>query len=130
MAAIAAVGCGGKGANDTISGTVKLKTGQDVSGEIKFVVGDKEAKGPILNGKYQVDNPPRGEANIVFIAPLGAGSKLQTPGGPTGQVKDSTTMGGAQQMTPPPPKYTQPNNGLKVNITGGKQEYNIELDPS
>jgi hypothetical protein len=113
-------GCGGRGKapDSSVSGKVTLG-GRAVAGQVVFVGSDqKEIAAPINpEGAYQINNPPKGEYQVVVKGvpgvPVVPGTKA--PG-------DAPPPGAA-----PPAKYAQPGNGLKFSITGGEQKYDIEL---
>jgi len=121
------VGCGdSSGAKDQVSGKVTLN-GQGVNGFVVFVGADKkEAQGPLLNGIYHIDNPPKGEVDVL----------VKGMGGPVGPAptppKDSSTtgtLGGTSGGAAPPPKYAVPGALPKFKVTGGKQTHDITLQP-
>jgi hypothetical protein len=117
-------GCPGGGPGDaknSVSGKVTLN-GQPVSGMVGFIGSDgKEVPAPIKpDGTYIVDNPPTGDVKVVVRG-------MQGPSLPKGVTMQD--MGGPQGVQPPP-KYASPaTSGLTFNVTGGKQNYNIELTP-
>jgi predicted small secreted protein len=120
---LAGCGGGGKSGADSVSGKVTLG-GQAVSGEIVFVGPDKkELASPIgKDGTYQISGASKGE-NQVLVRSMGGGLVAPPKGG------DKTTTAGGLDGTPPPAKYAKPDNGLKFEVTGGKQEKNFELQP-
>jgi len=129
------VGCsgGGKDAANSVSGKVQYK-GQDVQGMVVFVSGSGEFQGPILGGKYKVDNPPKGEVTVL-VRGLGPGAMpggLKAPPGATGAGKDAAPgktldAGGAGGVQPPAKYADAKTSDLKFTVTGGKQTYDIEL---
>jgi len=126
-ALLVGAGCGGKGAKDVVSGKVTYD-GKPISmGEVIFQLGDKEARGPIVNGQYTVENPPKGEVSILVKSPNpGGGQKV--PDQP-GEVKGGAGLQTAGAPVYAPAKYGEPNNGLKFTVTGGKQTHDITLTP-
>jgi len=129
-AAVALVaGCGG-GAKDSISGTVKTKDGKDVSGEIIFKAGDKEVRGGLLKGKYTVENPPKGDLDVIIKGPPGGaiagGGAVAPPTKDAAPPAPSTDMG-----VPPNAKYSVAGQaGMKYKFEGGKKtDVNFDLDP-
>jgi hypothetical protein len=126
---LALVGCGGGGtdggrggAKDEVKGKVTLN-GQPVFGTVTFIGADKkELYSPIsVNGEYIITNPPKGEGQFLV---KGMGADIPKGNEAKGDPKVKMDKGNE-----PPAKYALPNNGLKVTITGGKQEYNLELTP-
>jgi hypothetical protein len=116
-------GCGGgKGAKNSVSGKVTFK-GQTVAGFVFFIGADnKEVSAGIdSDGTYLVSNPPMGQVRVAVRG---------LPKGPP-PPKDSSGMPGTQSPTgvAPPARYAAADNGLTFNVTGGKQEFNIELAP-
>jgi hypothetical protein len=120
-------GCGDGSAKDSISGTVKTSAGDNVSGTVVFVAGGKEAQGPLLDGKYKVDNPPKGDCDVLVKGiggPMG-GTQVNVP-------KDTSKMPGnetGKTGVAPNQKYAHPGVLPKYKFTGGKQTHNITLDP-
>lgn len=125
---LGACGCSGSGAagkGDRVSGKVTLNS-KPVSGLVVFVGSDgKEVTAPIApDGQYTVLEPPHGEVKVL-VRGLGGPSpgagkavkgKEEVPGGPS-----------LEAGVPPPAKYSQPNNGLQLIVTGGAQTYDIDL---
>jgi hypothetical protein len=125
-AVVFALGCGRGGSKDVVTGSVTLN-GQGVDGTIVFVGSDgKEVNGPLLNGKYQINNPPKGEVDVLVKGAPGARTAAVQP-------KSAPPMPDGGKAAPagiaPPFKYAQRGNGLKFKVTGGRQEKNFELTP-
>jgi hypothetical protein len=129
-------GCSGSGPKNTVSGKVTLK-GQLILGSITFVgPNGKEVTAPINpDTSYLIPDPAMGENKIAIkgipgAAPGGAPAEAGQPGLKKDMMKDMlspTTMG-----VPPPAKYATPggpDGKLTFTVTGGKQEFNIELKP-
>jgi len=131
-ALVTGTGCSSSGARDVVSGKVTV-SGQNVSsGQIKFLKDGKEAAmGPILNGDYQIENPPKGEVDVVITGQLGGEGPLKRPPGAVGGAKEGGNLQGDAKSggVNPPPKYGMPNNGLKFTVTGGKQKKDWDLTP-
>ncbi|MFO0803294.1 MAG: hypothetical protein U0791_09255 [Gemmataceae bacterium] len=123
------IGCGGggKSGSDAVTGKV-TSGGQAVTGEIIFVGPDKkEAASPIgKDGSYSIMGASKGE-NQVLIRAMGGGSL--TPLQKGDKEKGAVNAGGGGDGVTPPAKYAKPDNGLKIDVTGGKQEKNFELTP-
>jgi hypothetical protein len=123
-------GCSGKeggspSANDVITGKVTMN-GQIVAGQLVFIGSDKKEImsmiGP-MDGSYQINNPPKGEG--VFIIKGSTGPSLAPPPGGAKMPEMPSTGGVA-----PPAKYEKAaTSDLKFNVTGGKQTYDINLNP-
>jgi hypothetical protein len=115
-----AAGCGGSA--DLVTGKVTYN-GQPVAGEVVFVGRDKkQAACPIADdGTYKIKAPPKGEVVVLVKG---------TPKAPSGLV---TPKGGLKDAPPPPKgveppgKYSAEPGGLKFQVTGGEQTYDIEL---
>lgn len=123
------IGCGGGSgtapepiAVDVVSGKVTYK-GEVVTGEIVFVGADKtESSAPIeADGSYQVTAPPKGDVQILVKAT--ASVPRPAISGKGGALKESKGAG----STKPPAKYASLGNGLKFNVTGGTQSFDIDL---
>jgi hypothetical protein len=128
--AFTSLGCGG-GASNPVTGKVTYKN-QPVAGTIVFVGSDgKENPQPLnpADGSYSFNAPATGEYKIAVkgfstpiapgVGPVGAPPKL------TGQAGNLPTSSGVA----PPAKYASVDNGLKLNVTGGAQTFDIELQP-
>jgi len=129
---VAVTGCpSSKEAQNAVFGKCTMN-GQPVKGEVVLVGGGKEVPGPILNGEYRVENPPKGDCDILVKALPGSDIKLTAPSKDVGNVKDGP---GSMPEVPgstgvaPPAKYAQVGNGLKVTVKGGKQKHDIDLQP-
>jgi hypothetical protein len=122
-----AAGCADKNApaKDTVSGTVTLGD-KFVNGTVTFIgIGNKEVSSGInLDGTYQIVNPPQGLAKITVKRLPGA---LEDPKTPPPEMKGmpAAKSGGVN----PPAKYASPDNGLKYDVKGGKETYDIKLTP-
>jgi len=129
-AIVFAAGCGKAGPKNTVSGKVTLN-GSPVMGDVVFVGGGKEAKGPILNGEYTINDPPIGEVDVLVKGLEGAAG---APAGglkpPPGSKGDGLLDGaGAGSAVPAPAKYSQPGSLPKFTVKGGKQTHDIDLKP-
>ncbi len=124
-------GCPGAGAvNDIVSGKVTLND-KPVSGEVIFTgPNNVSASGPALEGSYSVFNPPKGKC-VITIKSMGmAGAPATLPSGKDiPVVKDMPKPGLGTGGVPPPAKYERPDNGLTFEVKGGKQEFDIKLQP-
>jgi len=119
-------GCG-TSSKDSISGTVTMKDGKNVSGTVFFVGGGKEYSGPLLDGKYQTSNVPKGEYDVLVKGMGGMAGPTVTPNVPKDVPK--TSDGGNKMGVPPPDKYAKPGALPKFTHPGGNQTHNITLDP-
>jgi len=124
---VGASGCGGSGGKGEIKGKVTLD-GQPVRGIVVFVVGDKEVSAGTLppDGVYAAFNVPKGAAKIKVLkdpAAMPMGGPAPPPGGKAPETAGSTSAA----MVPPPDKYTSLDNGLTLNVTGGRQTHDIAL---
>jgi len=120
------LGCGdSSGAKDQVHGKVTLN-GEGVSGFVVLVGSDKkEAQGPLLNGTYHVDNPPKGEVDVLIRGMAG----MAAPPGPKPKESPTTTLPSSGSGVAPPPKYATPGALPKLKVTGGKQKHDITLQP-
>lgn len=121
---VAVTGCGESFA--TVTGTVTLDGKSVDAGTVTFTPtsGPAIAK-EIINGAYQVDRVPLGNAGVSVIGPP--------------DVKNEADRGMAQKLgkAPPPPpppatkiplKYADPaTSGLKYTVKRGDNSYKIEL---
>ena len=133
LATLSAGGCSsssGSGSGNAISGKVTLN-GQAVAGTLAFTGPDnKEVSAPInADGTYQVTLPGKGDYTIL-VKPLAAG--MNKGGAPVPPPKDAPAPKDMPDIkgspgVPPPARYAQPNNGLKLTVTGGPQTHDIEL---
>jgi hypothetical protein len=123
-------GCPTPGPTDQVSGTCKVGD-ENVGGTVIFVGdGGKKFPGPILAGKYKVDNAPKGKYKVYFEylggAPAGAADsskKVETKDTGKVEMKEGPGMGVA-----PPAKYLSVDtSGLEIDVTGGKQTYDFKL---
>jgi len=134
-ALLALAGCGPSGPSTLVSGSVTYKD-KPVTGEITFIGPDgKDAKAPILDGKYSVANPPVGLNKIKItgmggdLAPAGGGGKPPIPkdvGGKDAVAPTTSTVGAG---VAPPAKYASPDNGLKYEVKAGTQTKDFPLEP-
>jgi len=124
--ALVVVGCGPKGPSDILSGKVTLGD-QTVSGSLTFIgPGKKEVTVPINpDGTYMVPGPERGENQII----VKGGPMLPTPNPKASADMPGAGTGAKMGGVAPPKKYENPDNGLKVTVTGGKQQHDITLTP-
>jgi hypothetical protein len=130
---VVATGCPASGAKNVVSGTVKMSSGENVTGEVVFRNAEgKEGTTMSSNGKYSLENPPLGEVKIYVKSSM-------PPGGPKGglikgptdpKLKDDPTskVGAAETGVQPPAKYAK-DNELKFTVKGGKETFNITLTP-
>ncbi len=122
------VGCtDGNVVKDVVSGPATYGD-EPMAGTVVFVGADgKKLQGPILDGKYKVENAPKGKYKVYIEAVPGMG------GGevPKDGAKDAmaTMKGGGKKMgVAPHADYTKvETSGLEVDVTGGKQEWPIKL---
>jgi hypothetical protein len=129
ISTIALVGCGSKGASDSVSGKVTMN-GQIVAGQVIFITSDKkEIASPITaEGVYTINNPPKGEVQIIVKGAVAPGGPVARPipkGDKTPGEPPPSPM--ASSGATPPAKYAQAGNGLKFTVTGGQQTYDIDL---
>jgi hypothetical protein len=123
------IGCGGGEAANNVKGKVTVKGVPVSNGTITFH-GSKDASGPILNGQYNIDNPPTGQVKVSLKGMGGPpmpekkelpgtlkSDKLLDPGG--------AGAGGAAI----PKKYESPDNGLTYEVKSGKHTKDFELEP-
>ncbi|MCS7046459.1 MAG: hypothetical protein NZO58_08905 [Gemmataceae bacterium] len=124
--AVMIVGCSGNEPAVQVSGKVTFE-GSPVDGEIIFYgPGDKEARGPILDGKYHVANPAVGMNTIVITK--GLGGEFKPVGDPKIGGGGALLQGGGGKGVHPPAKYgAKETSDLKFEVKAGKQEKNFEL---
>jgi hypothetical protein len=123
LCSLALAGCGSSNGRNNVSGTV-TQGGQPVAGVVTFIDGaNKEYASPIsAEGKYQVLNLPTGLMKItVKLPPTVAASN--TRGSKAPEMPTPTVTKGAT----PNPKYARADNGLTFTVSGGDQDYNIDL---
>ncbi|MSQ93772.1 MAG: hypothetical protein EXR98_04360 [Gemmataceae bacterium] len=121
-------GCpGGTEPSDVVSGTCMV--GEDtVSGKVVFVGAGKEYQGPILDGKYKVDNVPKGKYKVFIesVGFVGAGGVAPMPADKFEKPKDMPTQ--KKMGVPPPDKYKSVDtSGLEIDVAGGRQKWDIKL---
>jgi hypothetical protein len=120
------VGCGSSVQNE-VTGKVTYK-GQPVAGNLVFVGSDGKESIELINtqdGSYKFIAPATGEYKIAVKG-------LTTPGagvGPGPGIQKGPGLEVLKSGVAPPAKYASPDNGLKINVTGGAQTHNIELQP-
>ncbi len=81
-----------------------------------------------MDGSYLVENPSLGLTKIAVRRIPGAAIAPTTP---VPVIKDQPAMP-ASTLTPsvnPPAKYASPENGLKYEVKGGKETFDIQLTP-
>ncbi len=107
-----------------MSGKV-TQAGQPVSGTVAFIdATNKEYASPIgADGHYQIVNPPSGKLKIV-VRGMPALPKTRAPA-PGADLRPLALTGG----TAPHRRYSQPNNGLTVDVKDGEQEFDVTLNP-
>jgi hypothetical protein len=116
-------GCNGDGDGDTVSGKVTHQ-GKVVAGEVVFVGLDKKQYAcPITDeGTYKI-KAPKGEFQVLVKGMPGT----KRPEPKTAKKVAAPIAGPAPRGVAPPAKYLQPNNGLKVIVTGAEQIFDIDL---
>jgi len=115
------LGCSNTKGKGELTGKVTLQ-GAGVDGTLVLIGTDKkEITGSILNGKYLVESPPKGEYDVVIRRNPGAKDPPKVKGAP-GVVA-------AEAGVPPPEKYSKAGVIPKLNVTGGKQSQDFELTP-
>jgi hypothetical protein len=122
-ALVGGLGCGGaKEARDSVSGKVTLN-GEPINGMISFRSGENETSPvPILNGIYKIENPPKGEVDIIIKEMPGMeGINTASP-----QDVSKTTV---KMAAIPPARYAVAGALPRFTVTGGKQTHDIPLTP-
>ncbi len=115
---LALVGCGG--GTGEVSGIVTLDGKPLPGGMVAFIPENGSAKtSPIkADGSYLVSNVPVGPARITVVT---------VPPVSFGNAKPNLLHG---EYVPIPKKYGDPRkSGLALDVTRGKQEYNLPLMP-
>ena len=123
-------GCGENVPKNLVTGKVTLE-GKPVSGQVVFLAADGKEYTALITGAggYSIANAPAGEARVMVRA-VGGAAPQAAPPRDGGDVKmPPTTTPGGEQGAAPPAKYASPDTGLKVNVTGGKQTFDITLNP-
>jgi hypothetical protein len=128
------VGCSSRPPKDlSISGKVTLKGTPIPGGTIRFHGADEvTASGPIeADGTYKVASPPIGKVKVSLINPraaLGVPAAMDPNASP-----DPKTIGGGgdRPAVEIPIRYSQPDNGLTVEITTTppQQTKDFDLEP-
>jgi len=124
LAALAAsglvvAGCGSERSDDLLTGRVTVAA-QPANQITVTVVGAEGKEGSGLTnreGTYRIENPPKGKLTFVlstFVPP-------PPPGTPAAPIPPGTVK--------VPEKYTKPGNGLSFDYSGGRQKYDIDLNP-
>lgn len=127
-------GCGGPPqASNSVKGTIKVD-GENLSGgTIIFHGAKKDVPGPILMGKYNVDEPPIETLKVSIRA---ASGPVQAVGGDKGKLAVESKDAGAT-LAPasgggkaPNKKYGSPEtSGLTYEFKGGRQTKDWDLAP-
>jgi hypothetical protein len=121
VAAAVGLGCAGpNGVRDCVSGTVTLN-GQPVEGMIVFITGGEETLAPLVNGLYKIDNPPKGEVDIVI-----RGMEESAPLAPP---RDAAAVAAGSTGAAPPARYAAPGAIPRFKVTGGRQKLDLTLTP-
>lgn len=141
---VLAVGCGKGGG--TVSGKVYYK-GKEVSrGSVQFLPEGKGGNFTAVigsDGSYSISQLPRGPAKIIVLVgrktPPPNASMMMNKGkhmdminkmksNAEGGKADSADTAKDTEITVPE-KYTDPEkSGLKIDVTGGKQTFDIKLE--
>jgi hypothetical protein len=126
-------GCGGPSqASNSIKGKITVDGETCANGTIIFHGDKKDVPGPILNGKYNVDEPPTGTLTVSIKTASGA---VQLVGGDKGKAPEAKdtgigTLAGGNAGKSPNKKYeSKETSGLTYEFKGGRQEKNWELAP-
>ena len=143
---VLAVGCGSK--EGSISGKVYYKGQLVTAGSVNFVPeGGKHAFASQIkkDGTYSVSKVPPGPAKIGVVTgsskpPTAADMKQMGRGAQRAQKgmeeqksrlqeKGKPAEAGGGEAVHVPEKYSDPeNSGLKVDVTGGKQQFDIKIE--
>jgi len=124
---IVAAGCTNKGPANMVMGKVQYN-GQPVAGMVVFIGSDgKEKSANLLNGMYDIPDPPLGEVTILV---KGSGG-LKTKKAEVPKLKDkagSEALGGTADMgVDPPAKYGTKDGGIKKTVKSGVNTLNLDL---
>jgi hypothetical protein len=123
-------GCTTGAGGNSLNGKVTLN-GQPVNGIVTLTSTDgKEFSAPTApDGSYTMVNLPKGQMKVSVKAGPSMGPPM---GGKVIQPKDKEAIPGAppaDNRVAPPVKYANPDNGLTVDVKGGKQPHDIPLSP-
>ena len=129
LAIIGLAGCGGKGGESTIKGTVTYKGTPLITGYVLLQFDDgNSVNGTIgVDGTYSISTPFTGHAKIAVgsskPAPAQSDNKRGGKGADTSKVPDPA------KWVAIPAKYADPNtSGKEVTINPGKTPLNIDLE--
>lgn len=120
-------GCGGgkKAAANAVSGIVTMGKSPVSGATVTFIGADgKKASGfTNMEGKYTIEDPPKGSVKITLTSLGGGGGAgpVMPPPPKDSPAPPSNTMASI------PAKYAKPDNGLSFEVKGGKETYNIEI---
>jgi hypothetical protein len=119
-------GCGQSHGN-VVTGTVKMKNGDAVSGTIFFKGKTNSRQGPITNGKYVIEQVDAGPNGITISGnPGSAAPPAKTEKGP--KMPEIDAGKGASMGVNPPDKYAKPGV-LEFDVQSGKNEKDFILEP-
>ena len=115
-----AAGCSA-GPENSVSGKVTVAGSRPVTdGFVTFYgAGNKKATAHITpDGRYFMADPPKGQVRVTVTA---APATAAPPGAPP--------LVGVRAAAPPPVQYGDPDNGLTVTVSGGRQTADLDLKP-
>ncbi|MFL5329079.1 MAG: hypothetical protein ACJ8C4_09190 [Gemmataceae bacterium] len=127
MAAICLFGCGGP-KETTVTGKVSYQNKPLITGFVLLRFDDNnEVTGTIgIDGTYTIRTPYQGHAKIAVGSP-----KPPDPAASAGRRAsnvDVSTLPDPKNWVPIPDKYlSSETSGLEINVTGGTNAHNIEL---
>lgn len=124
---LAVAGCS-SGTGNSLSGKVTFKDKAVVGTLVLLGPDKKEVRVPLGgDGGYTASNLLAGDYVVTITPPPGM-NPGQTPPPPPKDAPLPKETGEMKGMpTPPPAKYAQPNNGLKVTVSGGAQTQDFPL---
>lgn len=128
LAVIAALGCGGKGSERVVTGTVKYKGTPLITGYVLFQFEDgNSCNGNItVDGTYVMRCAFNGKAKVAVGSPKPPKPEVDKRGGPP---VDLSKLPDPAKWVEIPAKYADPNSsGKEVTVDSGNSTINIDLD--
>jgi hypothetical protein len=120
-----AAGCGS--GKNSVAGKVTLNGTPVKGGVVTFIAGNTVKVANINDdGEYLLDDPPEGSARVTVQS---LSTQVPMPMGVPRGVRDSRLPPPAAASQPLPRKYASPDNGLAVEVTRGRQKFDIALTP-
>jgi len=127
LAIIGLAGCGSKGGESTVTGTVKYKGTPLITGYVLLQFDDgNNVNGSIaVDGSYSIRTPFTGHAKVAVGSPKPIRTDADNRGGPS---VDLSKLPDPAKWVEIPAKYADPNTSGKEATIKGNDKIDIELD--